>query len=62
MHCYVADFCVVSDSECQSNVADFKAGIIDVNWQEQETFLELSFSFGIPVQSSLCAKVSCSEI
>lgn len=50
MHCYVADFCVVSDSECQSNVADFKAVTIDINWQEQKTFPEMSFSFGVPAQ------------
>lgn len=50
------------DSECQSHVADFRAVTIDVNWQGQKTFLEMSFGFVVPVQRFLCAKVLCSEI
>lgn len=48
---------MVSDSECQPNVAGVEAVTIDVNWWEQKTFPELSFSFGVPAQRYLCAKV-----
>lgn len=47
---------MVSGSECLSNVADYKAVTIDVNWQEQKTFTERSFSFGVPVQRYFMCK------
>lgn len=41
----MADFCVVSDSECQPNVAGFKAVTIDVNWWEQKNISRNVFQF-----------------
>lgn len=56
MHCYVADFCVVSDSECQSNVADFRAVTTDVNWREQKNFQKCLSVLGYLFKSTYVQK------